>query len=472
MKRWMWILIAAIVVIAVIVGVVVVARRQALSQLGALQTQPAAMGTLTASVGATGTLEARQSAGLSFALSGRVGSVRVKLGDKVAEGGILADLDPASLPQQVVAAQADLVNARKALDDLLKSDVPRANALLALANAQKAFDNAQTTYDRIVVDSKTGGLLNAQDWLAKASARYNYLRLRPEASVGYQISLQQAYLEYIHALQAVQKAQAEVEDPQSPGGTASQATIDSVTGQYEVAKAQLEEAHRTYDRLKDGPNREDVVAAQARVDAIQATLNQARIKAPFAGTITGVGLLPGDLVTPGVVLINMADLSELHVDVPIAEVDVNRVQAGQSASLTFDAAPEAAFTGYVVSIGFAPGVASGAVTYPVTVVLDAPDERIRPGMTVAVNIEVSRLENVLLVPNRSVRSIEGERVVYVLQGGLPVAVKVQLGASNDVQSEVRGGDLKEGDLVVLNPPSLLFSGNGGGGGVFIRGGGG
>ena len=165
MKKWMWILISTIVVIVVILGIVFVVRRQAQSQLGSLQTQPAVMGTLTASVGATGTLEARQSSGLSFALSGRVGTVGVKLGDRAAEEDILASLDPTSLPQQVVAAQADLINAQKALDDLRRSDVPRANAQLALANAQKAFDNAKTTYDRIVVDSKNGGLLNAQDWL-------------------------------------------------------------------------------------------------------------------------------------------------------------------------------------------------------------------------------------------------------------------------------------------------------------------
>jgi multidrug efflux pump subunit AcrA (membrane-fusion protein) len=62
-------------------------------------------------------------------------------------------------------------------------------------------------------------------------------------------------------------------------------------------------------------------------------------------------------------------------------------------------------------------------------------------------------------------------VVYVMQAGIPVPVKVELGASNDVLSEVRGGDLKEGDLVVLNPPSQLFSGNGGGA-RFMGGGGG
>src|SRR4030065_2968635 len=118
MKKWMWILISTIVVIVVILGIVFVVRRQAQSQLGSLQTQPAVMGTLTAAVGATGTLEARQSSGLSFALSGRVGTVGVKLGDRAAEEDILASLDPTSLPQQGVAAQADLINAQKALDDL------------------------------------------------------------------------------------------------------------------------------------------------------------------------------------------------------------------------------------------------------------------------------------------------------------------------------------------------------------------
>ncbi len=471
MKKRTWILIAAVLAIVVIVAAIVILRRQSQSQLGSMQTQPATMGTLTASVGATGTLEARQSAGMGFALSGRVGEVDATLGQTVAADGILARLDPTSLPQQVVSAQADLVNAQKALDDLLKSDLPRANAQLALANAQKAFDQIKTTYDRIVVDSEKGGLLNAQDWLAKASARYNYLRLRPEASVGYQISLQQAYLEYIHALQAVQKAQAAVDNPLVNGSPASQATIDTVTGQYQVAKAQLEEAQRTFDRLKDGPDPQDIAAAQARVDAIQATLNQARIRAPFAGTITGLSLLPGDLVSPGTVLITMADLTQLHVDVPIAEVDVNRVQVGQSATLSFDAVPDATYTGRVVSIGLAPRVAAGAVTYPVTVVLDDADDRIRPGMTVAVNIEVSRLENVLLVPNRAVRSVDGGRVVYVMQNGVPQPVKVELGASNDVQSEVRGGDLKAGDLVVLNPPSILLT-DPGGGGFFMRRGGG
>ena len=57
-----------------------------------------------------------------------------------------------------------------------------------------------------------------------------------------------------------------------------------------------------------------------------------------------------------------------------------------------------------------------------------------------------------MIPNRAVRVVDGQRVVYILQDGLPVPVKVRLGSSSDTYSEVVGGDLKEGDQIVLNPP--------------------
>jgi HlyD family secretion protein len=77
-------------------------------------------------------------------------------------------------------------------------------------------------------------------------------------------------------------------------------------------------------------------------------------------------------------------------------------------------------------------------------------------MTAAANIAVTQLENVLTVPNQAVRFLDGNRVVYVLQNGSPVPVKITLGASSNTQSEIIGGDLKEGDLIVLNPPAAAF----------------
>ena len=82
-------------------------------------------------------------------------------------------------------------------------------------------------------------------------------------------------------------------------------------------------------------------------------------------------------------------------------------------------------------------------------------------------ISVKELKDALLVPNRAVRVVDSKRMVYILQDGLPVAVEVRLGATSDANSEVVGGDLKAGDLIVLNPPSNAFGpGGGNGGGPF------
>jgi HlyD family secretion protein len=87
--------------------------------------------------------------------------------------------------------------------------------------------------------------------------------------------------------------------------------------------------------------------------------------------------------------------------------------------------------------------------------LTNPDEFVRPGMTAAVNILVREVKDVLLVPNRAVRVVDGQRVVYVLKNGLPEMVKIRLGATSDTFSEVINGDLKVGDLIVLNPPTTF-----------------
>jgi HlyD family secretion protein len=87
-------------------------------------------------------------------------------------------------------------------------------------------------------------------------------------------------------------------------------------------------------------------------------------------------------------------------------------------------------------------------------------------MTAAVNIVVEQIEDVLLVPNRAVRVQDGQRVVYILRAGQPVAIPIALGASSDMESQVLEGDLAVGDQIVLNPP-LEFE-QGGPGSFFGR----
>jgi len=98
------------------------------------------------------------------------------------------------------------------------------------------------------------------------------------------------------------------------------------------------------------------------------------------------------------------------------------------------------------------------VNFTVTLELETPDESVRPGMTAAVSIVVEQLDDVLLVPNRAVRLREGKRVVYLFQNGVPTPVEIQIGATSDLVSQLLPGEVKEGDAVILNPPSELLTG--------------
>jgi len=162
----------------------------------------------------------------------------------------------------------------------------------------------------------------------------------------------------------------------------------------------------------------------------------------------------------------------LWVDVEVSEVDINQVKVGQPAILTFDAILAKEYSGEVVEVSPVGTEVLGVVNFKVTVELTDPDQDVRPGMTSAVEIVVSELDNALLIPNQAVRVEEGKRIVYTLgEDGKLVAVEVTLGAGSDRFSQLLEGDLQPGDLIVLNPPIDFFSGGPPGGGFGGNGGG-
>jgi HlyD family secretion protein len=402
-----------------------------------------------------------------------VGKVNVKMGEKVSAGDVLMEMDPAYYPQAVLSAQIDLINAQKSLDSLQTSKAALAQAELDLANAKKALDQAQTDYEDAVANNNEGWVEQAQKKVNQAYQDWITFRNHNDGSFQAMMELARRYKAYIDALKELELAR-EYRDKGigTPGGNKdTQMALDIAKAKLDLAQAQYDDALAEYNRLKNGVPAQDLAAAQARVDAAQSILNQTILTAPFDGTILTLDYLPGDIVTPGAEALVVADLSEMHVDVPIAEVDYNRVKVGQSASLVLDAVPDATYHGSVEELNLNATNNSGSVAYPVKVVMTDADENVLPGMTAAVNVEVSHLEDVLLVPNRAVRTIDGSRVVYLLVGGSLKQVEIVLGASNDTLSEVVSGDVKAGDVVVLNPPTSFFSGSSGGG-PFGGGGGG
>jgi HlyD family secretion protein len=197
---------------------------------------------------------------------------------------------------------------------------------------------------------------------------------------------------------------------------------------------------------------------ETRIAASQAALDLTQLSAPFAGTVTEVNIKTADRVAPGSAAIRIDNLSQLEVDVQVSEVDINRIQIGQPVNLSFDAILDNEYHGTVTGVARVGNVLQGVVQFNVTVELTDPDEDVRPGMTAAVNIIVEQLDDVLLVPNRAVRLVDGKRVVYILQDQKLETVQITLGATSDTESEVVDGELRAGDLIVLNPPQYYETG--------------
>jgi HlyD family secretion protein len=414
-RIWLGIGLVLLVVIVLILG-----SRSRNAANTAFQTTPLERGELTATVGATGTVRAAQSAILNWQTTGTVDTVKAKVGDSVREDALLASLAMASVPQSVIQAQANLVSAERALQDVM-SMTSSAQAAITLKDAQDAYKKAY--------DYRLG--LNGEQWIREVRIKY----------IGGQ----------------------QIPEIKWRKGLVDEQTILEAENSLALRKAELDDAQREYDRLKDGPDPDDVAAAEANVDAAQATLNMARIISPISGTITQANTQIGDHTIAGSLAFRVDDLSQLLVDVEVSEIDINSVEVGQPVELTLDAvARNIPYTGTVQQVAQAGDTASGAVIFTVTVRMTDADAAVKPGMTAGVNIIVKQIADQLVLPNRAVRLVDGQRVVYVLKDGRPVPVEVTLGASSDTMSVVVSDELVEGDLIILNPPS--FNGGPFGGG--------
>ncbi|MFL7891883.1 MAG: efflux RND transporter periplasmic adaptor subunit [Anaerolineales bacterium] len=510
MKRAIWI----IVIIGVLAGGFFAYRaysssRSAQAAQDNLQTVSLEEGTLAATIGATGTVRANQSANLIWQTSGTVDQVNVLLGDLVEKDQELSSLTQTSLAQNVILAQADLVNAQKALDDLLNSQVQSAQALQAVEKAEQALEDAQNpelaqaravkavadaqklveTAERNLriaqsnasqssIDEAQANVTLAKDRLDRARDKYEPYANRPESNVTRATLLSElsaAQQQYDYAVRQLNNLLGTADETDLAVRQAdletAQAQLDEAQREWERIKdgtssadltlleAQLADAQREWERVKDGPDPDDLAAAQARVAAAQATLDQAHIVAPFSGLITEVNSKPGDQVSPGTPAFRLDDLSHLWVDVEVSEVDINQVKTGQTAVLTFDAILAKEYQGEVVEVAPVGNEVLGVVNFKVTVELKDADQDVRPGMTSAVEIVVSQLDNAMLIPNQAVRVEEGKRVVYTMdENGQLTAIEVTLGASSDTFSQLLAGDLQPGDVIVLNPPIDFFSG--------------
>ncbi|HZM25565.1 MAG TPA: efflux RND transporter periplasmic adaptor subunit [Anaerolineales bacterium] len=424
LKKYRNVLIGFLIVV-IVASAFIFVRRSNAGTANQFQTATIGRDNLITTIGTTGTVRAKQTAVLIWQAAGTVETVNVQVGDSVSADEILASLAKTSLPQSVILAEADLVDAQKALDDLLSSDTALAQAEIDLKVAQEAYEKAENYLKYLQLSPKV-----------------------PQTEIRFFLQQRRWGWEYISKTKSFK-------------GPAPEDWITDAEHDLALKTSQLDDAQREFDRLNNG-NMEDIAAAQARVEAAQATLNLARVISPFAGTVTESYPLPGDQVNAGANAFRLDDLTSLLVDVEVSEVDINSVEIGQPVTLSFDAILGKEYHGEVLKVAQTGTSVQGVVNFQVTVELIDADEDVKPGMTAAVTITISELEDVLLVPNRAARLVDGSRVVYLLVDGQPVQTEVSLGASSDTMSVLVNGDVKEGDIIILNPSTESQGGPNGG----------
>jgi HlyD family secretion protein len=466
------VIVVALVVVACVVLLLI--RRANTNASTSYQTEAVAKGELTALVGATGSVRANQSATLSWQTTGRIASIDVAVGDMVKARDVLASLATDSLGQSVILAQADLVTAQRNLQNLNDSKASAAQAQLNLANAQKNLTDAKNH----VLNAKWQR--GSQDQIDNAEAQVTLAQQQVDAA-------QQEY-DAVAGLPVDNPsnvyAQSQLAAAEKTLNTAK-ANLNWLAGNWDntevaindaklaVAQAAYDDAVREWNRIKNGPDPEDIKAAQARVDALLATLGTTSLKTPIAGTVTEIDSMIGDQVSMGTPSFRIDDLSHMVVDVQVLEVDITRIKVGQDVTINFDALQGKDYHGKVTEVAWAGDIVQGVVNFKVTIEITDSDAQVLPAMTAAVNIIVEQISDVILIPNRAIRNNNGVMAVYVLRNNTAVPIEITLGASSDSQSQLLSGDVTVGDLIILNPPttSLLQqgqSGMGGGMGGILR----
>ena len=262
----------------------------------------------------------------------------------------------------------------------------------AKAQMQKADalrGQAQGEYDKIAYAGGAGAspqaaaLQQATADYESAKASYDALRAQPRPE-----DLAMADAEVTRAQTQLDAAQGAIPTAKAAADGAA-AARDGSKAAVEAAVAVVMRLKAELDLLKAGAPAAELAGAKARVLAAQAAvagadaaLAQATLRAPFAGAVSELLVREGESITPGVPLVELGDLTHLRVETTdLNEIDLYRLQIGQSVQVTFDALPGRKIAGKVAEMAMKATRAQAGTNYTVIVELEEQDPQLRWGMT-------------------------------------------------------------------------------------------
>ena len=214
----------------------------------------------------------------------------------------------------------------------------------------------------------------------------------------------------------------------------------------------------------------EVERAEAEARLAQVDLDRTVIRSPIDGVVISRDVDAGQTVAASFtapILFTIAnDLAKMQVNAAVSETDIGSIREGGGADFRVDAYPDRRFHGVISQVRYAETIVDNVVTYTTLIDVDNSDLALRPGMTATISFEVDRAENILIVPNAAMRfnpvappvdgdwrrpgrAVRMQPRVFKLEDGRPVEAPIEPGLTDGSFTEIRSGDLREGDAVVI-----------------------
>jgi len=329
---------------------------------------------------------------LSFAVGGQLAEIAATPGMTISEGQILATLDRQELRLQLDLAENDLVaeQARLAQLEEAASEAEIAAARASYEAAQAAYEDLKAGPSAEEIALAEADLRMAETALQRAQAAYDAVASLPDIGARPQsIQLQQATIDYQRAKAAYDLA---VAGP-------SQAELKQAESLVASARAQLETLNSA-GPIEIQAAEASVAQARIRLEEAQLRFDQATLFAPQSPeglVVTSVAdVQPGDMVSPGMPIVTVADLAELQVELTdLDEWGAANVSVDQTADLIVPALDNRSLRGRVSFVADEPTVnASGAVFYKALIALDRQEPGLRWGNSVRVRLYVAGAKGV------------------------------------------------------------------------------
>lgn len=397
------------VLLAVLVGVPACGRQTSASPFQGAQLATVTRGNIESTLSMAGYIAMPKQQRLTFRGPGDIQEIKVKMGDTVKQGDILASLDPVLLDTAVLSAQNALATAQRTLDILLNpTDVNK-----SIAQGQEAAAEAQLS-------------------AAVSAYAYNVNNLSAWAAV----QLAQANL-------------AKAQDTLNKINNPDPADVDALRRQVGIAQSALDTA-----RMQRG----------------EATITAPFDGIVSAVYVKEGDRVASTVVAPAILL---ASSSVFEFDATVDEIDVTRVKAGQPILISIDALPGLSFQGTVTAVSPVGTSQAGVYMFSVTASVQSAISRAKPGnvppstsgtasdpqpaalatllkegLTGYGTVVLERRIGVLLVPARAMQMQNGKASVQVVTGDTVQRREVTVGITSGQQTEIISG-LKEGDQILI-----------------------